>query len=104
MATPESIAIRRTAALDRVADAIADIGEATGAAIAPFPEPHKQPAIRPAIEAEWTADALEAIAARTTEQVTLYRDEIDNLTAAWQEAEAKLQAAGKPTSKDAKPK
>lgn len=63
MATPVSIAIRRDEALARAEAAAQAIASATGAEIAPFPEPHKQEAMRPAVEAEWLADALEAIAA-----------------------------------------
>lgn len=103
MATPESIAIRRAEALERVAKAIGTIATATGAEIPERPQDHKQLVIRPAIEAEWFADALEAIAGRTAERTELFRAEIDNLTAAWQEAEAKLEAARLPTSKDVTP-
>lgn len=62
MATPTSIAIRRTDALDRVTTAAERIADATGAQVAPFPAPHKVAELRPAIEAEWLADALESIA------------------------------------------
>lgn len=62
MATPESIAIRRADALAAVATATQRIAAATGAAIADYPAPHKQHGMRPAIEAEWLAGALGAIA------------------------------------------
>lgn len=65
MATPVSIAIRRADALARVAKATRTIATQTGADIADFPDAHKQEALRPAIEAEWLAGALEAIAEAT---------------------------------------
>lgn len=104
MATKVSLAIRKDAALERAAVATATIVAITGAEIAPFPPEPKRLETQGAIEAEWIADALEAIAVRSGEQVALFRSEIANLTNAWQEAESKLEAAGKPTSKDAKPK
>lgn len=65
MATNESIAIRRTTALERVNAAVAKIADQTGVEIEAFPEPHKQQVLRPAIEAEWLADAFESIADTT---------------------------------------
>jgi hypothetical protein len=65
MATNESIAIRRTDALERVNAAIEKIAKQTGAEIEDYPPDHKQMAVRPAIEAEWLAGALEAIAKAT---------------------------------------
>ncbi len=62
MATPESIAIRRADALDRANIAIDFIAQQTGAKIEAYPPDHKRPEVRPAVEAEWLADALEAIA------------------------------------------
>jgi hypothetical protein len=62
MATPVSIAIRRADALARVAKATQTIAKQTGAEIADFPDAHKREEMRPAIEAEWLADALESIA------------------------------------------
>lgn len=64
MATPESLAIRRSAALERVNATAEVIAEATGAVLAPFPDPHKRPELRPVEEAEWLAETLDAIAER----------------------------------------
>lgn len=66
MATPESIAIRRDDALARAKAAVDVIEKVTGAAFAPFPVAHRDWTMRPAIEAEWVAETLEAIAASVT--------------------------------------
>ncbi len=66
MATPESLAIRRTAALDRVSAAAETIAGALGVDIAPFPDPHKRPELRPVEDAEWLAETLDAIADAVT--------------------------------------
>lgn len=65
MATAESIAIRRADALKRVAKATKTIAANTGAELTDYPAPHKNADMRPAVEAEWLADALESIADAT---------------------------------------
>lgn len=62
MATKTAIAIRRDAALHRVASAVAVIGQEIGVVVEAFPSLHKYSELQPAIEAEWMAESLEAIA------------------------------------------
>lgn len=83
MATPESIAIRRDDALARAKAAADVITKVTGAAFAPFPAPTKHLDQRPATEAEWLADTLEAIAKRSAElgDAQVLESQIEDLTA-----------------------
>lgn len=62
MATPESIAIRRADALDRSHAALKRIGEALDLDLGTYPEPHRDFEMRPAVESEWLAGTLEAVA------------------------------------------
>jgi len=62
MASTVSIAIRRTEALDRARTALDAIAECTGVVVDDYPPVPKRQEMQGAIEAEWLAAALEAIA------------------------------------------
>jgi uncharacterized membrane protein YccC len=80
MATLESIAIRRAAALERADLAMQRITQTLTLDIEAFPAPHRELEMRPALEAEWLAGTLEAVADTLDPKAEALADALEDKT------------------------